>query len=119
MIVTTYQPNPFARIEAALFTEETAEDIQRWSGNDVQMRITRRSNEGWDIWAWQVHTSEGWVDMPFGHYTVKGVNGEFYPVDPDVFEQRWVIAGTPDPRLDGSREEPSDVTSYIPPHHQV
>lgn len=26
-----------------------------------------------------------WVNCPVGHYVIKGVAGEFYPCDPDVF----------------------------------
>ena len=34
-----------------------------------------------------IHTLEGTVTASVGDYIVKGVNGEFYPCKPDIFEK--------------------------------
>jgi len=91
-LIKTYKPNDTARVEAMLFTGD-ADDIDKagdWAGNDLEMRITAIDNEGFDTWKWQVKTLEGWVDMPFDSYLIRGTSGEFYPCDPDIFEKRWV-----------------------------
>ena len=38
-----------------------------------------------------VETLEGIMTASLGDYIVKGVNGEFYPVKPDIFEQTYDI----------------------------
>lgn len=89
-MIKIYKPVDTARIEAMLFRADTEDPASEWANGDVEMRITARDNEGFDTWAWQVKTLEGWVDMPYGSYLIKGTNNEFYPCDPDVFEKRWV-----------------------------
>ena len=37
----------------------------------------------------EVWTLEGWVFCPVGHLIIKGVHGEFYPCDPDVFADSY------------------------------
>lgn len=83
--IKTYMPNTDARVEAMLFRQETdSVDLAvRWANGPVHNLIF---DDGW-----QVKTLEGWVDLPYGHYLIKGTNGEFYPCDPDVFEKRWQL----------------------------
>ena len=38
-----------------------------------------------------VETLEGTMTASLGDYIVKGVNGEFYPVKPDIFERTYDI----------------------------
>ena len=86
MTINTYKPNDEARIEAMKFTGNVfqLDAAVDWAGNDLKSSGTspRRT--------WTVKTLEGWVDMPYGHYLIKGTNSEFYPCDPDVFRKRWV-----------------------------
>ena len=81
-MIKTYKPKDTARVEAMLFTKETADEAEAWSGGDVC---------NYEEWG-RVKTLEGWVDLPYGHYLIKGTNDEFYPCDPDVFENRWMEA---------------------------
>lgn len=30
-----------------------------------------------------------WINVPHGHWIIKGIQGEFYPCDPDVFEATY------------------------------
>ena len=82
MTIKTYKPRSDARIEAMLVTLERAISAIHWADGDVKAERT-------DSVFLRVKTLEGWVDLPYGHYLIKGTNGEFYPCDPDVFEQRW------------------------------
>ena len=87
-MIKTYKPNDTARIEAMLFQDITIvkSTASQWAGRD----LTWRSPDEKDQVRWQVKTLEGWVDMPYGSYLIKGASGEFYPCDPDIFEKRWV-----------------------------
>jgi len=82
-MIKTYKPVDTARIEAMLFTEESQGKAEYWAGSDLEYIGAGGS-------LWQVQTLEGWVDMPYGSYLIKGTSGEFYPCDPDIFEKRWV-----------------------------
>lgn len=37
----------------------------------------------------QIETLEGMMKANFGDYIIKGVQGEFYPCKPDIFEQTY------------------------------
>lgn len=37
----------------------------------------------------EIHTLEGTMQASYGDYIVKGVQGEFYPCKPDIFEQTY------------------------------
>ena len=41
-----------------------------------------------------IHTLEGDHHASVGDYIIKGVNGEFYPCKPDIFEKTYDICGT-------------------------
>jgi len=32
---------------------------------------------------------QAWIPCPVGHWIIQGVKGEFYPCEPDVFEQTY------------------------------
>lgn len=34
-----------------------------------------------------------WIDLPLGHLVMEGVQGEFYPCDPEIFAETYDIAG--------------------------
>ena len=38
-----------------------------------------------------IHTLEGDMRAPIGDYIIKGVDGEFYPCKPDIFEKTYEI----------------------------
>ena len=38
-----------------------------------------------------IETLEGTMRADFGDYIIKGVNGEFYPCKPDIFEQTYEL----------------------------
>lgn len=39
----------------------------------------------------QIKTLEGVMSANLGDYIIKGVNGEFYPCKPDIFEQTYEL----------------------------
>ena len=84
-MIKTYMPRTDARVEAMLFTAESLQMALEWAGDRVKWSSYAKIEHG----VWQVRTLEGWVDIPFGHYLIKGTHGEFYPCAPEVFEARW------------------------------
>ena len=36
-----------------------------------------------------VYTLEGWIHMPEGNYLVRGIEGEFYTCNPQIFEKSY------------------------------
>jgi hypothetical protein len=83
MSVKSYKPNDSARIEAMLIEQTTSlAEIEAFGGDAVYFQK--------GSFQMMVKTLEGNVELPVGHYLIRGTNGEFYPCDPDVFEKRWV-----------------------------
>jgi hypothetical protein len=45
-------------------------------------------HEGLVVWN---KLEKTWIPVPVGHWIVRGVAGEIYPVAPDVFEQTYEV----------------------------
>ncbi len=87
-MIKTYKPNDTARVQAMFVQPHSYDDAFEWAGDDLRhSKLLAVDGHHFPL---QVKTLEGWVDMPDGSYLIKGTNGEFYPCDPDVFENRWV-----------------------------
>ena len=39
----------------------------------------------------KIKTLEGIMEAKYGDYIIKGVNGEFYPCKPDIFEKTYEV----------------------------
>ena len=37
----------------------------------------------------KIRTLEGEMDVPYGHYIIKGVKGEYHACDPEIFAQTY------------------------------
>ena len=70
-----YRKKPVV-IEAVQWLYTNTDEIVKFAGNDVD------TMHGGLI----IHTLEGDMRASVGDYIVKGVNGEFYPCKPDIFE---------------------------------
>jgi hypothetical protein len=81
-------------IEARQLTPETAEEIGKWCGAEkcvngsydsylwgFALRIERRSL--------YIITLEGEMTARMGDWIIQGVQGEFYPCKPDIFEMTY------------------------------
>jgi len=56
--------------------------------------IAKQSDGGESGLVWlEIPTLEGVHQAKYGDWIVKGVNGEFYPCKPDIFEQCYEIVG--------------------------
>lgn len=84
--MTQYRKKPVV-IEAIQFNGKNAEEIEQWSNNNVKAgpasedTLTRAYLE--------IETLEGTMTAQPDDYIIKGVNGEFYPCKPDIFEKTY------------------------------
>ncbi len=81
MIVEKWRKKPVV-VEATKWTGDNFKDIKAWSA-DVGLI------EG----VLCVSTLEGQMVAAVGDYIIKGVNGEFYPCNPDIFHKTYEAAG--------------------------
>lgn len=69
-------------IEAVLFTAETLDEAVEFCGG----RYEYGRGHGEVIY---IDTLEGVMRADCGDWIIKGVNGEFYPCKPDIFEKTY------------------------------
>lgn len=88
-MIMKYRKKPVV-IEAVRWTGENREEIRTFCPRDAFFAIARQDTEG-HITAWQllIDSLEGVMYAETGDYIIKGVNGEYYPCKPDVFEKTY------------------------------
>lgn len=75
-------------IRAVLVTQENLHDVAKWCEGDVGFEKLPNSMEiGSCV---HVPTINGPANAFVGHYVIRGPN-DFYPCDPDTFQNRWRI----------------------------
>ena len=57
----------------------------------AQGSITLKWDDGYLVGAY-VQTLEGCMYAPYGDYIIRGVDGEYYPCKPSVFEKTYELA---------------------------
>lgn len=77
-----YRKKPIP-IEACQYTGDNFIELQNWSGGTVAM--DDYSDNAF------VATLEGPMRFDEGDYVIKGVRGEFYPCQKDIFEETYEI----------------------------
>lgn len=64
----------------------------QWNGNNwnelVEFGCACAQTQDDEIW---IPTLEGILKASVGDYIIKGVQGEFYPCKPDIFEQTYEV----------------------------
>ena len=80
-----YRKKPVV-IEAVQYSDDTLkviDKIKKFAGGSVTI----------DTYAVptliNVHTKEGTLEAKLGSYIIKGVEGEFYPCEPDIFHKTY------------------------------
>lgn len=86
MIKKVYRKKP-VEIEAIQF-EDTPEVLSELSDfiNNQDLRVDYKDPENPVI---KIETLEGVMKASVGDYIIKGVNGEFYPCNPDIFNKTY------------------------------
>ena len=72
-------------IEARAFTRGQFREVTDW----CRGTIVRRGGRGNPIAYLIVHTLEGDMTAAVGDWIIRGVQGEFYPCKPDIFEANY------------------------------
>ncbi|MHA2915551.1 hypothetical protein [Staphylococcus epidermidis] len=73
-------------IEFIQFTDMVnVDEIERWTNLQA---VYDYGNDGKVMY---IDTLEGVMTANIGDYIVKGVNGEFYPVKPEIFEKTYEV----------------------------
>lgn len=78
-----YRKKPLV-IEAKLLTAENMEPLEDWCRGSIKgilLPVHKRVLE--------IQTLEGEMRAQIGDWIIKGVNGEFYPCKPDIFEKTY------------------------------
>ncbi len=86
MSVKKYRKKPVI-IEAIEFVGDNSVEICEWSNNKVWgigIKVDGKPTV-------QCETLEGDMFGSKGDFIIKGVNGEFYPCKPDIFEKTYEI----------------------------
>lgn len=90
--MTKYRKKPVV-VEAVRWTGSNLEEIRNFVGSDlieecVELFDIKRTLKEMlvDI---AIDTLEGTMRVDYGDYIIKGVQGEFYPCKPDIFEQTY------------------------------
>ncbi|MGE8022966.1 hypothetical protein [Staphylococcus pasteuri] len=66
---------------------DNAHDISQWAKGKIKYKVSQKFNIGYMY----VETLEGTMTASLGDYIIKGVEGEFYPVKPDIFEKTYEV----------------------------
>jgi len=81
-----YRKKP-VEIEAVEFSGQNFDDVIAFTNGQAQYD-PEEINPGLLI-----HTLEGVMRVNAGDFVIKGVQGEFYPCKPDIFEQTYDAVG--------------------------
>jgi hypothetical protein len=79
-----YRKKPVV-IEAVQWTGDNANEVAWFAEGKAILGVF---HDGFDI-----HTLEGVMRANVGDYIIKGVNGEFYPCKPGIFEKTYEKVG--------------------------
>lgn len=86
-----YRKKPVV-VEAVRWTGINLDEIKNFVGKQLEYNII---DTAWEVGKGKPHvlmkikTLEGNMDASEGDYIIKGVNGEFYPCKPDIFEKTY------------------------------
>ena len=87
-----YRKKPVV-IEAIQYNNTNFSEIEKFVGKQLQSDL--RSDAGYKAGTVPplidviIPTLEGDMRASYGDYIIKGVNGEFYPCKPDIFEKTY------------------------------
>ena len=77
-MIKKYRKKPVV-IEAVQWVGNNLSDIETFIGRNVKNKETTIV----------IRTLEGDMEASIGDYIIKGVNGEFYPCKPDIFDKTY------------------------------
>jgi len=90
-----YRKKPVV-IEAVKWDGFNLQEIKDFVGKHLQYTIcdtAYQAGKGKPHVDMAIHTLEGDHTCSVGDYIIKGVQGEFYPCKPDIFEETYELVG--------------------------
>ena len=86
---TKYRKKPVVieAMQVEFGNNELTEAIMKWAGSNVAFYNYDPEKNGFA--SAKVRTLEGTMYVSDGDFIIKGVNGEFYPCKPDIFEKTY------------------------------
>lgn len=86
---TKFRKKPVA-IEAIQLTESNRAEILQWAKSYAPLgHLIGAVPKSCHPHQMLVHTLEGTMTASLGDWIIRGVQGEFYPCKPDIFEQTY------------------------------
>ena len=89
--MTKYRKKPVI-IEAIQWNGLNPTEIMEFVGQDLIAETYDARYQAWTAplaVSLKIKTLEGDMNVSIGDYIIKGVQGEFYPCKPDIFEQTY------------------------------
>lgn len=86
-----YKKKPVV-IEAVQWNGLNLEEIKEFVGEDLQYNILDTAwkvGKGAPHTLMKIHTLEGDMEVSKGDFIIRGVNGEYYPCKPGIFEKTY------------------------------
>ena len=88
-VVRRYQKRPII-VEAIFYDGTNLDEIKRWAINNLFLfDWIKECETDIDRSTLFIKTLGGNICCEIGTYIVKGINGEFYPVQKDIFERSY------------------------------
>ena len=88
-MIMKYRKKPVV-IKAVQWTGTNREEIRTFCTHGAFFVPTRQDTEGRSTeWSLLIDSLEGIMYAEIGDYIIKGVNDEFYPCKPNVFEKTY------------------------------
>lgn len=81
-------------IEAIKWDGINLSEVKEFVGSSLQYEIL---DTAWEVGMgkphvfMKIHTLEGDMEVSEGDFVIKGLNGEFYPCKPDIFEKKYEL----------------------------
>lgn len=76
-------------VEAIVWNGHNVDEIKAFCNGAERFETTDKDVNGNTNYFLYIHTLEGKMYSSIGDYIIKGVNGEFYPCKPDIFEKTY------------------------------
>ena len=88
--MSKYRKKP-VEVEAVQWTGTNKEEIDNFVGDSAMWLhdLVYRPHDYEEGYILNIQTLEGTMRAKVGDYIIKGVNGEFYPCKPDIFEKTY------------------------------
>lgn len=71
-------------------SSEVLDNIKKFVNDDDLLEITPIDQHTTKLRVWNV-LEDQWLNVPYGHWVVKGLRGEFYPCEPKAMDMKYKV----------------------------